>query len=261
MQRARVAGKRHAAQRRKARGIGARDAERIAHARRLRPEHRMREHRIERRLQRLRARGVERLQRQAELRRQIEFRLQRREAALAAINFQPAGLAQVMRGARFRHQRLVLGHRARKQRADQPRGFQQTRRPRRRAERQQPGRHLRQKREMIIGLARALERDARQRRRDRTETPAGTPCCPRSRRHCHRRSARPRRRDRPARRSSPRLARCSAIEVPTMPAPSTMASVRAMESPFASPAHIWIIAIEGAIKAHQPSRAAGVFPQ
>ena len=99
VQRARVAGERHAAERRKARGISARDAERIAHARGLRPEHRMREHRLERRLQRLRARGVQRLQRKAELCGKVDFPLERREAALAAIDFQPAGLAQEMRGA------------------------------------------------------------------------------------------------------------------------------------------------------------------
>jgi hypothetical protein len=57
----------------------------------------------------------------------------------------------------------VLGYRARKQRADEPRVLNQPLRPRPRAERQQPGRDLRQEREMIIRLACALERDTRQR--------------------------------------------------------------------------------------------------
>jgi len=123
MQRARIAGQRNAAEHGQARGIGARQPERIAHARRLRPEHRMREHRLKGRLQRLRRRRVERLQRQAELRGEVELALQSLEAAFAAINLQPAGLAQELRSAGFRHQRLVLGHRLRKQRTDQPRGF------------------------------------------------------------------------------------------------------------------------------------------
>jgi hypothetical protein len=70
-----------------------------------------------------------------------------------------------MRGDAFSHQHLVLSHRARKQRADQPRVLDEPRRARDRAERQQPGQRLRQKRQMVIGLAGALERDAQQRGR------------------------------------------------------------------------------------------------
>ena len=67
-----------------------------------------------------------------------------------------------MRRAGFGAQRFVLAHRPRKQRPHQPRGLDQSRRLRGGAERQKPRRDLRQKRQMVIGNRRTLERDAQQ---------------------------------------------------------------------------------------------------
>ncbi len=81
VQRARIAGQRDAAELGEARRIGPRHRQRIADAGGLRPEHAVAEHRPQRRLQRLHASGIERLERQVEFPRQIEFALQRGEDA------------------------------------------------------------------------------------------------------------------------------------------------------------------------------------
>ena len=60
MQRARIAGKRQAAERRKARGIGARQRQRIAHAHRAGPMHGVTEHRRKRWFERARRVAIER---------------------------------------------------------------------------------------------------------------------------------------------------------------------------------------------------------
>src|SRR5712691_1303448 len=65
VQRARIAYNGDPAECSKARGVGARDPERITHARRLRPEHSVRKNRMEGWLEREGFAGVERLQRQA----------------------------------------------------------------------------------------------------------------------------------------------------------------------------------------------------
>ena len=170
VQRARVARHRHAAELGEAIRIGARQRIRVAHARRLRPEHGVLEHRRQIRLQALRSLAIERLQRQAQLARQFEFALERGKACLFAINLQPAGLAQKMRGARFLHQRFMLADRAAKQRPDKMRGLEQPLRLRGGAERHQPGRDPGQEREAIIGFTRALECDAHERAKVRRES-------------------------------------------------------------------------------------------
>ena len=83
---------------------------------------------------------------------------------------------------------------------------------------------------MVVGFRRPLERHPQQRRearrkRMRKERIALDHAGIAVGRFLARRRA-----GRPAPRRRPRLARCSAIEVPTMPAPSTITSVRAMES-------------------------------
>src|SRR6185312_1956220 len=120
MQRQCIALERDAAERGKPRGIGPRDAEWIADACRLWPEHRMRKYRLERGLHRQRGLRRKLLQRQAESRRRVEFTFQRRVAFLVAIDLEPAVLAQIFRAAGFGEQRLVLGDGAGKERADYP---------------------------------------------------------------------------------------------------------------------------------------------
>ena len=169
MQRARVAGERKPAERGKARRIGARQRQRIADAHRAGPMHGVAEHRLERRLERARRVAVERHIGDAEARGELELARLRRKRLVAAVEFQPAGMAQIFLGAGFRAQRLVLGDRAGHQRPDDLRGLDQPRRLRRGAEGEQPRRDFRQKRQMIIGFRRALERNAQERRKARRE--------------------------------------------------------------------------------------------
>jgi hypothetical protein len=93
---------------------------------------------------------------------QIELGLERGESALAAIEFEPAGLAQVGHGARLFHQQLVLGDGERKQRAIEPRRLGNALGPRGGAEGQEPGRDLRQEAQVVVGLACPFERDLEQ---------------------------------------------------------------------------------------------------
>ena len=215
MQRARIAVERHPAQRGKARGIGPRHRERIAQrgswARTPRAKTRSRSaqapaHR------RHRAAGTG----QAELAGEIEFTLERGKGAFDRTR-EPAGLVLVSRCS-------VNG--AREQRAVEPRGFRQTIRRGGGGGMPKPRRRLRQERQMgnwPRGGARSATRISQARREGRRQNGAALdhagiaiPRCSRTR----------------ARSISatlmPRLARCSATEVPTMPAPSTMASARAM---------------------------------
>src|SRR5262249_402234 len=119
----------------KAARIGSGHPERIADARRLWPEHRLGKYRTERRLEGLGSPSVECIQRQAKFRRKVELGCESRKTAFVTIDFEPAGFAQVVGGAALGHERLVLGHGMRKQRADQPGCLQKTIRSRGRAER------------------------------------------------------------------------------------------------------------------------------
>ena len=101
MQRARIALDEHAAERGKARRIGARHHQRIGERGDVRPHQRVAEHRREARLERERALGVERLRRDADLRAEFELRLHRLERRIAAVERHPAGLAQIFHRAGF----------------------------------------------------------------------------------------------------------------------------------------------------------------
>ena len=126
--------------------------------------HGVAEDRLERRLKRARRLGVERDVGDAEARRQFKLPRLRGERAVAAIELEPAVAAQIALAAGLGDERLVLGDCARKQRPHQLRGLDQPCRLRCGAERREPRRDLRQKREMIVGFRRALERDAQERR-------------------------------------------------------------------------------------------------
>ena len=164
MQRTRIAGERQAAERRKARGIGPRQRQRIAHAHRPGPMHGVTEHRRKRWFERTRRVAIERDIGDAEGCGKIELALEPGKRGLGTIEFQPAGAAQIFGRAGLQAQRLMLGDRAREQGPHRLCGLDQPLRLRRGAERQKPGRDLRQKREVIIGEWRALERDAKKRR-------------------------------------------------------------------------------------------------
>jgi len=101
--------------------------------------------------------------------RQRELPFECIECAIAAIELKPACLAQITFRPGLREQRLVLGERAREQRAHQPRGLDQSLGTRSGAKLQEPGRNLRQEAQVIIGFRRALERDPQQRDRIRGE--------------------------------------------------------------------------------------------
>ena len=81
-------------------------------------------------------------------------------AAVGAIELEPAAAAEIAPGAGLAGKRLVLGDRAREQRPHQPRSLDQPLRLRVGAERGQPGRNPRQMRGVIIDHRRAFERDA-----------------------------------------------------------------------------------------------------
>ena len=94
---------------------------------------------------------------------QIKLRRHLGEGLLAAVDLGPSGLAQIIQRAGFRHQRLVLRHRAGKHRPHGKGEFQQLFRARREPEGEQPGRHPRQKGQMIVGFRRTLQPHAQQR--------------------------------------------------------------------------------------------------
>ena len=159
MQRARIAGERDAAERGEARRVGARQRERIGDAGRALHVERVAKHRIERRLERARRLGIEHPDRNAELLGERALARGRREARVAAVELEPAGLAHEVRGAGLRHQLLVLGDRAAKQRTHRAGGLGEPLGLRGGAVRQQPRRDLRQEAEMVVRIGRALERD------------------------------------------------------------------------------------------------------
>ena len=134
MQRASVAGERQAAERRKARGIGPRQRQRIAHADRAGPMHGVTEHGRKRWFERTRRVAIERDIGDAERCGKIKLALEPGKGSIATIEFQPTGAAQIFGGAGFQAQRFVLGDRARKQGPHRLRGFGQSLRLRRFAE-------------------------------------------------------------------------------------------------------------------------------
>ncbi len=159
VQRARIAIDEHAAERREARRIGARHHQRIGERGDVRPHQRMAEHRQKARLKRERAFGIERLRRDADLRAELELRLHRLERRIAAIERDPAGLAQVFHRAQLFEQLLVLGDRGGHQRAQLDRAVLQLLRRRPAVICDQPRRDLQEIAPMVVRLGRALERD------------------------------------------------------------------------------------------------------
>jgi hypothetical protein len=121
--------------------------------------HGMAKHRRKGRFERARAVEVEHHIGDPEIFGELELAPLRRESALAPIKLEPAGAAEISLGAGFGAQRVVLGDRARHERTHEPSGFSEPRRLGGRVKCRQPRRDLRQKREMIVGLGRALERD------------------------------------------------------------------------------------------------------
>ena len=99
--------------------------ERIAYAGGARPEHGVPKDRRETRLELARPIGIEHVLGHPEFLRQRELALQCVKGAIAAIELEPACLAQEALRAGLREQRLVLDKRARKQRTYQPRGLDQ----------------------------------------------------------------------------------------------------------------------------------------
>ncbi len=161
-ERARIAAYHYPAERGKARRQGLGHRERVGHAGDAPPVHRVAKDRRQGGLELARALGLECAIGNAEFLRQRELALERREGAVAAVELQPALLAQIARGAGIGEQHLVLGERAREQRAHDACGLDQPRPARGGAELDEPGRDLRQEGEVVIGLGRALERDAQQ---------------------------------------------------------------------------------------------------
>ena len=80
----------------------------------------MTEHRGQRRLERARSINIEGHIGNAEIFRQLELSALRGKAAIAAIELEPPGAPEIALRAGLGAQRLVLGDRARHQRAHQP---------------------------------------------------------------------------------------------------------------------------------------------
>jgi hypothetical protein len=93
VQAARVAGERKAAEGCESRGVSPRQRQRIADAHRTGPMHGVAEHRLERRLERSRRIAIERHIGDAEARREFELARLRRKRLVAAVKFQPTGVA------------------------------------------------------------------------------------------------------------------------------------------------------------------------
>ena len=149
------------------------------------------------------------------------------ERTVGAVKLEPTATAQIALRAGFGGQLLVLADRARKQWPHQLCRLDQALRRRRGAKSRQPRRDPRQMRQVIVGYRRALQRDPRQlgpklegNAAGKTVLPSMMPALPY---------------DVPSpgpprsisATDSPRLASWTAMDVPTMPAPSTMTSVRA----------------------------------
>ena len=162
MKRARIAAHHHAAERGETRRVGLGNRERVGDAGDALPMNRVPKGRREARLKLARALRIERAVGNAELLRQREFTLERAKRAIAAVELEPAFLAQIPERARLRQQRFVLRHRARKQRTHRPGRRHQARGRRRSTKFEQPWCDLRQEGQVIVGFRRAFERDAQQ---------------------------------------------------------------------------------------------------
>src|SRR5262249_1248300 len=138
--------------------VSLRHGQRIRDARGARPEHRATKDRRKAGFELARSIHVERLLGNAEFLRERALGLECLECALAAIELEPAFLAQITGSAGFLQQHLVLRERACKQRPHQPRGFNQPLGTRGGAKRDEPRRKLWQIADVIVGFRRALER-------------------------------------------------------------------------------------------------------
>src|SRR5262249_57469577 len=108
-----------------ARGIGLCHGQRIRDARGAWPVHRATKYRRKTRLELARSIYIERVVGNAECLRERTLGFERLECALAAIELEPAFLAQITGSAGFLQQHLVLRERAREQWAHQPRRLDQ----------------------------------------------------------------------------------------------------------------------------------------
>ena len=162
VKRARIPAHHHAPECGEARGKSLGHRERIGDAGDALPMDRMAEDRREARLDLARGLGVECAVGNAELLRQRQLTLERAKTAVATIELEPAFLAQIAERARFRQQRFVLRHRARKQRAHHAGGVDQAPGGRCSKKLEQPRCDLRQEGQVIIGLRGAFERDPQQ---------------------------------------------------------------------------------------------------
>jgi hypothetical protein len=116
VERARVAGERDPAERRKARGVGASKLQGVAHARRAGPVHGAIENPGECRLECKRPVAVECHGGDAKISRKLELSRLRREGGVSAVELEPAAAVQVTLGAGFGGKCFVLGDGAREQR-------------------------------------------------------------------------------------------------------------------------------------------------
>ena len=127
------------------------------------PEHGVTKHRRERRLERACRLDVEHAQRHAELGRDGALARGAGKALVAAVELEPAGVAHVALGTRLGHQRFVLADRAGEQRPHRLHGLDEVLRRRIAAEREEPGRDLGEKPDVVVRFRRLLERDAHER--------------------------------------------------------------------------------------------------
>src|SRR5262245_47353452 len=111
MERSRIAARHHAAERGKACGISLGHCKRVGHAGGAWPEDGVTKDRRKTRLELARSIGIKHVLGHAELLRQRELTFERIECAIAAIELEPACLAQITFRTGLREQRLVLGER------------------------------------------------------------------------------------------------------------------------------------------------------
>ena len=152
-----------------ARGVGARQRQRIVDAHSAGPMDGVTKLAVQRRFERHCAVAVEWHVGDAEARGQFELWRLRGERAVGAIKLEPAAAAEVTLGAGLGRERLVLGDRARQQRPHHFCGLDQPCRLRRGTKSQKPGRDPRQMPEVIIGDRRTLQCDAYELRKARRE--------------------------------------------------------------------------------------------
>ncbi len=142
---------------------GARDAERIGIARRLRPEHTVFEHRRERRLERDRLLDRKFLVGNAVLVRERKLGGHFLQRILRTIDAKPAGMTQIALRARSFHERLVFRQRILEQRTHHSRGLLEPFGRGRLAHVPEPARDPRQEARVIVRFRRKLERNAAER--------------------------------------------------------------------------------------------------